>query len=65
MLFVVYSDDHEMIKTPKIKMTKKDDVHTLTITNVQKKHVGVYKVKATNDLGQVEHQGQVTVTGEN
>ena len=53
-----------MIKTPKIKMTKDQDVHTLSITAVAKKHIGIYKVTATNDLGAIEHEAPVIVTGE-
>ena len=59
-----YSNDKELLATPKVKMTKKKDgVHLLKIANTRPAMSGLYRVVATNVAGEVEHTATVTVTG--
>ena len=59
-----FSNGKEIKPTFKIKMTKEQEVATLTITGVTLNMTGEYKVVATNTAGTTEHIAKITVCGE-
>lgn len=56
-------DEREVAPSIKIKISKSEDVHTLSIQQVTQTHTGQYKCVAVNSLGRIEHIANVTVTG--
>lgn len=58
-------DDQPLIASDRIKITKDDESHTLTITKSTKNDTGKYFCEAENKAGSSKTTSNVTVTGNN
>lgn len=58
-----FHNGKEMVQSPRVKVSKVNDVHTLMLVQVTQKMTGSYSVVASNRHGKVEHVAQITVTG--
>lgn len=58
-----FQNGKEMVQSPRVKVSKVKDVHTLLLVQVTQTMTGSYSVVASNRHGKVEHVAQITVTG--
>lgn len=58
-----FQNGKEMVQSPRVKVSKVKDVHTLMLVQVTQTMTGSYSVVASNRHGKVEHVAQITVTG--
>lgn len=56
-----YRGNKEVKKSPKYEMSYEDEVAALVIHKTEPDDTGVYKVQASNPLGQVKSEGNLAV----
>ena len=58
-----YLAGRELATSPRVKILKAEDVHTVAVSQMSSIFAGIYKCVATNKFGSVEHSATVTILG--